>query len=117
SRRPPPPWIGRLAIDCIFPFDNVASFFAGDPQDRSAWTAAFTRVRAHQRPRAEIAAVIAAQQARRQAPAPARGGPPRRRRAEIGAVIAAQQARREAPAPARAAAAKLADAATVAVVT
>jgi bacillithiol biosynthesis cysteine-adding enzyme BshC len=82
------PWMRRLAIDYIFHFDNVASFFAGDPQDRSAWTAAFTRVRAHQRPRAEIAAVIAAQQARRQAPAPA-----------------------------RAAAAKLADAATVAVVT
>ena len=78
----------RLAIDYTFHFDNVAPFFAGDPQEPRAWADSLARVRAHERPRAGIAA-----------------------------VIAAQQERREAPAPARAMAAKLADASTVAVVT
>ncbi len=78
----------RLAIDYTFHFENVAAFFAGNPQDRSAWADALTRVRAY-----------------------------RRRGAEVATVIAAQQERRQAPAPAREAAAKLADAATVAVVT
>jgi bacillithiol synthase len=82
------PWMRRLAIDYSLHFENVAPFFAGNPQERSAWTDAFARVRAH-----------------------------RRRGAEVAAVIAAQQERREAPAPAREAAAKLADPATVAVVT
>jgi len=78
----------RLAIDYIFNFEHVAPFFAGNPQERSAWTDALARVRAH-----------------------------RRRGADVAAVVAAQQERRHAPAPAREAAAKLADPSTLAVVT
>jgi bacillithiol biosynthesis cysteine-adding enzyme BshC len=65
------PWMRRLAIDYIFNFDNLATFFAGNPQERRAWTEALTRVRAQRRQGVEIAAVLAAQQQRRQAPAPA----------------------------------------------
>ncbi len=78
----------RLAIDYIFDFEHLAPFFAGNPQDRSAWTDALARVRAH-----------------------------RRRGPDVAAMLAAQQERRHAPAPAREAAAKLADPSTVAVVT
>ena len=78
----------RLAIDYIFDFEHLAPFFAGNPQDRSAWTDALSRVRAH-----------------------------RRRGPDVAAMLAAQQERRHAPAPAREAAAKLADPSTVAVVT
>jgi len=66
------PWIRRLAADYAFDFRSVAPFFSGDPSDRSAWADAIARTQAHDRRRDDIAAVIAAQQARRQAPAAAR---------------------------------------------
>jgi bacillithiol synthase len=66
------PWIRRLAADYAYDFRSVAPFFSGDPSDRTAWADAITRTQAHDRRRADIAAVIAAQQARRQAPPRAR---------------------------------------------
>jgi bacillithiol synthase len=66
------PWIRRLAADYAFDFRSVAPFFSGDPSDRSAWADAIARTQAHERRRAEIAAVIAAQQEHRQAPPAAR---------------------------------------------
>ncbi len=66
------PWIRRLAADYAYDFRSVASFFSGDPADRAAWADAIARTQAHDRRRAEIAAVIAGQQERRQAPARAR---------------------------------------------
>ena len=66
------PWIRRLAADYAFDFRSVAPFFSGDPSDRSAWAEAIARTQAHDRRRDAIAAVIAAQQARRQAPPAAR---------------------------------------------
>ena len=63
------PWIRRLAADYAYDFHSVAPFFSGDPSDRAAWTAAIDRSQAHPRRRREIAAVIAAQQRHRHAPA------------------------------------------------
>src|SRR5207247_11294342 len=61
-------WIRRLAADYAFNFDSLASFFAGNPTERSAWTDAIARTRACPRRHADIAAVVARQQARRGAP-------------------------------------------------
>ena len=66
------PWIRRLAADYAYDFRLVAPFFSGDPADRGAWADAIARTQAHERRRGEIAAVIAAQQERRGAPARAR---------------------------------------------
>jgi bacillithiol biosynthesis cysteine-adding enzyme BshC len=65
------PWIRRLAADYAYDFRAVAPFFSGDPADRAAWADAIARVQAHDRRRADIAAVIADQQTRRSAPAKA----------------------------------------------
>jgi bacillithiol biosynthesis cysteine-adding enzyme BshC len=73
------PWIRRLAADYAYDFRSVASFFSGNPADRSAWADAIARTQAHGRRRTEIAAVIASQQERR-------GAPPRARAA--GALLA-----------------------------
>lgn len=82
------PWIRRFASDYAFRFEQVAQFFAGNPAEPAAW-----------------AEVIA----RRQATA----GQP----AELARVLLAQQERRGAPPAARAAAERLADPATVVVIT
>jgi bacillithiol biosynthesis cysteine-adding enzyme BshC len=66
------PWIRRLAADYAYDFRAVAPFFSGDPADRAAWADAIARTQAHDRRADELAAVIAAQQERRQAPAYAR---------------------------------------------
>ena len=66
------PWIRRLAADYAYDFRSVAPFFSGDPSDRAAWADAIARSQAHDRRRKEIAAVIGAQQERRQAPPRAR---------------------------------------------
>jgi bacillithiol biosynthesis cysteine-adding enzyme BshC len=62
------PWIRRLAADYAYDYGAVAPFFSGDPSDRSAWAEVIARTQAHERRRNDIAAVIAAQQARRGAP-------------------------------------------------
>ena len=66
------PWIRRLAADYAYDFGAVAPFFSGDPSDRTAWADAIARSQAYERRRADIAAVIAGQQQRRNAPSRAR---------------------------------------------
>ncbi len=58
----------RLAVDYAFQFDALAPFFAGDPAEPRDWAAAIGRAQVHARPRAAIAAMIGAQQARRHSP-------------------------------------------------
>jgi bacillithiol biosynthesis cysteine-adding enzyme BshC len=81
-------WIRPLAGDYAFNFQNVAPLYAGDPTSRAAWAETIARTRAQTRPRQAVSEILAAQHERR-------GAPP----------------------AARAAAAALADPATVAVVT
>jgi len=82
------PGIKRLASDYVFAFGGLSPFFSGNPTDHSAWTSAIARTRAHPRRSSDLAAIVRAQQQRRGA---------------TGATVAA--------------AAKLADPSTVAIVT
>jgi bacillithiol synthase len=86
------PWIRRLAADYAYDFQALEPFFAGDPADRAAWTSAIARTQAHPRKRAEISAIIGAQQQRRQAPARAVEAGRRLADAETVAIVTGQQA-------------------------
>ena len=86
------PWIRRLAADYAYDFRAVASFFSGDPADRAAWADAIVRTQVHERRRDEIAAVIASQQERRQAPARARDAARLLADGRTVAVVTGQQA-------------------------
>jgi bacillithiol biosynthesis cysteine-adding enzyme BshC len=82
------PWIRPLAGDYAYNFSQVEGLYAGNPMEPDAWRDAVAR--AQQKPRD---------------------------RATITSLLQAQQAQRNAPPEARAAAARLADPASVAVVT
>ncbi|MQA30670.1 MAG: bacillithiol biosynthesis cysteine-adding enzyme BshC [Luteitalea sp.] len=86
------PWIRRLAADYAYDFRAVAPFFSGDPTDRHAWADAIRRSQAHARRREDVAAVIAAQQGRRAAPAPAVAAGRRLANPNTVAVVTGQQA-------------------------
>ena len=86
------PWIRRLASDYAFAFDKVAPFFAGDPATAAAWADTITRSQSFTRQPAEIARVIAAQQAARNAPATARESAARLADPATRVVITGQQA-------------------------
>ena len=66
------PWARPFNLDVANAFDKVAHAFAGNPAQPAAWRDAIARVTAHPRDRAAIAAALAAQQAARQSPEPAR---------------------------------------------
>jgi bacillithiol synthase len=81
-----------LAGVYAFDFPSVASLYAGDPSAPDAWRDAIERTRRHPRPRTEIAAILAAQQERRGAPAEAREAAARLASAETVAIVTGQQA-------------------------
>ena len=82
------PWVKKLAADYAFQFSALAPFFFGNPASPASWNAAIATTQQHPR-----------------------------RRAELSALLTKQLERRNAPAAARAAAARLADPSTVAIVT
>lgn len=86
------PWIRPLVDDYANDFASVSAFFAGDPTSPEAWRAAITRARQHTRRRAELASLIAAQQARRDASSEARAAGATLGHAETVAVLTGQQA-------------------------
>lgn len=86
------PWIRRLAADYAFDYDRVERFFAGNPATPEAWADTIARSQATARRPAELAAVIAAQQARRGAPEPARHAAARLADPATRVVITGQQA-------------------------
>ena len=86
------PWIRRLASDYAFAFENVAPFFAGDPATPAAWADTIKRSQGFQRQPAEIARVIAAQQAERDAPAASRESAARLADPATRVIITGQQA-------------------------
>jgi len=81
-----------LALDYAFDHAKVAAFFAGDPAQPESWAAQVAAQRAHARPRTELAAVIAAQQARRNAPDAARIAAQRLADPASVAIVTGQQA-------------------------
>ena len=86
------PWIRRLAADYAYNFPAVEPFFAGDPTKKAAWADAIQRTQAHPLRREEIAAVLATQQARRGAPAPALEAARKLADSRTVAVLTGQQA-------------------------
>ena len=66
------PWIRPLPGEYAYNFSRVAPLYAGDPARPEAWREVIGRVQGHARNQAAIAAVIGAQQARRNAPPAAR---------------------------------------------
>ncbi len=85
-------WIRPLAGDYAFNFENVAPLYAGDPTSRHAWADAIARVRGASRPRDAVAAMLGAQQERRQAPPAARAAAADLANPQTVAVVTGQQA-------------------------
>jgi bacillithiol synthase len=79
-------------VDYAFDYPRVASFFAGDPAASSAWSDAIARARGHARPREAVAAMLAAQQERRQAPPEALAASARLADGQTVAIVTGQQA-------------------------
>lgn len=86
------PWIRRLAADYAFAYHQVADFFAGNPADPSAWSAAIRRAQQFSRQRDTVASVLSAQQQRRNAPSEAIAASGRLRDPRAVAVVTGQQA-------------------------
>ncbi len=86
------PWIRRLAADYAYAYENVGEFFSGDPSTSAAWADVIRRSKAKPRQPAELARVIAAQQARRGAPQPARDAAAKLADPATRVVITGQQA-------------------------
>lgn len=86
------PWIRRLASDYAFDYARVESFFAGDPATSAAWADAIRRSQATPRRPADLARVVADQQARREAPPEARASAARLADPATRVVITGQQA-------------------------
>ena len=85
-------WMRPLVGEYAFNYENVDPLYAGDPSSPDAWRAAIARVRAHPRNVAAIAAVIDAQQERRGAPPAAREAARRLADPATLAVVTGQQA-------------------------
>ncbi|MBI3046876.1 MAG: bacillithiol biosynthesis cysteine-adding enzyme BshC [Acidobacteria bacterium] len=86
------PWIKRLAADYAFEYARLADFFAGNPADPSAWREAIARAQRHPRQRDTIADVVEAQQRRRGAPPEALAAAARLRDPQTIAIVTGQQA-------------------------
>ena len=86
------PWIRPLSGDYAYNFDRVASLYAGDPTRPEAWSDVIGRVQAQKRDRREIADVLAAQQARRNAPPEARAAVAQLADPKAVAILTGQQA-------------------------
>jgi bacillithiol biosynthesis cysteine-adding enzyme BshC len=86
------PWIRRLAADYAFDFARVEPFFAGDPARDEAWADTIARSQATRRQPTELARVLAAQQARRDAPPEARQAAARLADPATRVIITGQQA-------------------------
>ena len=86
------PWIKRLAADYAFEFERVADFFAGNPSEPSAWRDAIAHAQRYPRQRDAIADLVLAQQRKRAAPPEALAAAARLRDPESIAIVTGQQA-------------------------
>ena len=86
------PWIKPFVADYAFDYAKVAEFFAGDPRSPQAWQEAIARSRDYARPLDAITDVVQAQQQRRGAPTEAIAAAARLRDRQTVAVVTGQQA-------------------------
>ncbi len=88
------PGFRKLAVDYAYAFDRVRPFFAGNPAEPEAWGEVIGQVQAHShaRSRHAVADAILAQQTLRGAPPEARAAAERLRDASTVAIVTGQQA-------------------------
>jgi bacillithiol biosynthesis cysteine-adding enzyme BshC len=86
------PWIRRLAGDYAYDYPRLGEFFAGNPASPDAWRQAIARTQAHPRDRNRLAEILTAQLDRREAPAAARAAAARLADPKTVAIITGQQA-------------------------
>ncbi len=86
------PWIRPLVAAYSSDFSSVSSLFAGNPADPEAWTQTITRVQQAPRDRAGLSRVLAAQLERRGAPSHARAAATRLADPATVAILTGQQA-------------------------
>jgi bacillithiol biosynthesis cysteine-adding enzyme BshC len=86
------PWVKKLAADYAFQFSALAPFFSGDPASPASWKAAIANAQKHPRQRAELSALLAKQLERRNAPAAARAAAARLADPSTVAIVTGQQA-------------------------
>ncbi|MBA3297585.1 MAG: bacillithiol biosynthesis cysteine-adding enzyme BshC, partial [Acidobacteria bacterium] len=85
-------WIRPLLDDYTNNFASVSALYAGDPSRPEAWRAAITRAQQHTRRRADLAALVAVQQAHRNAAPEARSAVATLAQPDTVAVLTGQQA-------------------------
>ena len=86
------PWIRPLAGDYAYNFKQVEGLYAGNPVEPAAWRDAVVRAQQHPRDRARLVEVLQAQQAHRQAPPESRAAAARLADPASVAVVTGQQA-------------------------
>jgi bacillithiol biosynthesis cysteine-adding enzyme BshC len=86
------PWIRPLAGDYAFNFSKVDGLYAGNPTDPHAWRDAVARAQRHRRDVRAIADVVRAQQEQRGAPPASRAAAARLADPSTVAVVTGQQA-------------------------
>jgi bacillithiol synthase len=86
------PWIRPLAGDYAYNFQQVEGLYAGNPLDPAAWRDAVRRAQQHPRDRARIVDVLQSQQAHRGAPPASRAAAARLADPVSVAVVTGQQA-------------------------
>ena len=86
-------WSGsRLSLDYTFNFTRLAGYYAGNPADPEAWRDAIARAQAHPRERERMVAVLQAQLAGRDAPEQARAAAAKLGDPRTVAIVTGQQA-------------------------
>jgi hypothetical protein len=86
------PWVKKLTADYAFQFSALAPFFSGDPSEPASWGGAIARAQKHPRRRAELSALLAKQLEHRHAPAAARDAAARLADPATVAIVTGQQA-------------------------
>jgi bacillithiol biosynthesis cysteine-adding enzyme BshC len=86
------PWIKRLAADYIHDFSALEPFFAGNPASPLAWRDAIARAQQHVRARRQMVSILHDQQQHRGAPPEARAAAARLIDPRSVAVVTGQQA-------------------------
>src|SRR5688500_6060082 len=86
------PWIRPLAGDYAYNFTRIEELYAGNPVEPAAWRNAIQRAQQHPRNRAQLVEVLQAQQAHRDAPPASRAAAARLADPTSVAVVTGQQA-------------------------
>ena len=86
------PWIRPLAGDYAYDFAKIQDLYSGNPTDPAAWLDAVRRAQQHPRDRARLVELLQAQQSHRNAPAESRAAAARLGNPASVAVVTGQQA-------------------------